>query len=79
MDNLIGLQNVRRCNAGACGANIERLGKFDELDARRVRSAQKNRYLQTDSRGPTPLHVLQVLPFLKTVDFHSGGPIVLAN
>jgi hypothetical protein len=31
---LIGLQDVRRRNAGARSPNIERLGKFDELDAR---------------------------------------------
>jgi len=74
MNNLIGLQNVSGRNASTCRANIERFREFDELYAGRVRCTQKDRYLQTDSRGPAPLHVLQVLTFLKTVDFHSAAP-----
>jgi len=38
MDNLIGLENVRRSNTGARSPNIQCLGEFNELDARRIRS-----------------------------------------
>ncbi len=74
MDNLIELKNVGRCNTSPSGPNVERFREFDELDARRIRSTQEDRDLQAYSRGLTPLHVIQVLTFLQTVDFHSAAP-----
>jgi hypothetical protein len=72
--NLIELENVGRRNTGASRTDVERLGEFDELDTGRIRSSQENRHLQAYSRGLAPLHMIQALAFLQTVDFHSAAP-----
>ncbi len=74
MDDLIELENASGSNTSARSPNVERFREFDELNTRRIRSTYKDGYLQADSRGLTPLHVIQVLTFLKTVDFHSASP-----
>ncbi len=61
-------------DAGTRRADVERFGELDEVDTRGVRSTQEDRDLQPDSRGATPLLVIQVLPFLKVLDFHSAAP-----
>ena len=69
---------MTRRDARARSANIERLGQFNEFHAGSIRSAKENRDLEANPRRTAPLRLIQVLPFLKTFDSHSVGPIVLA-
>jgi hypothetical protein len=50
MNCLIWPQDVNRGNAGARGANIKRLGEFDELNSRYIGSPQEDWYLQANAR-----------------------------
>jgi hypothetical protein len=73
MDNLIVPEHVSGRNTRTGRANIERLRELNKLDTRDIRCTQKDGDLQPDSRGPTALHLIQVLTFLKTFAFHSGA------
>ena len=42
---------MRRGDAGACGADIERLGQFNEARALRIRTPKKNRDLDANAGG----------------------------
>jgi len=46
MNGLIGLENVRRGDAGPSGADIESFGELDELRARDIDSSKEDGNLQ---------------------------------
>ena len=70
VNDLIWSKDVGRGNTGARGANVERLGQFDELGARGVRASHENGNLELDPRRATGWKMIQALPYLRSLGFH---------
>ena len=64
MDELIQAKYVARGDTGASSANIESLGKFNELGTGGIISADKDGYLKPDSRRASTRGKLQALAIL---------------
>ncbi len=71
MHQLVRSQDMRRGYASARGANIERLGQLHKFGSREVGGAQKDRYLQPDSRRAAGWGIVQALAFLQKLGFHT--------
>jgi hypothetical protein len=69
MYDLVRPKNMCARNTRARGADVQRFCELNEVDTRRVRTANENRHLKPDPLRAAALCILQALSFLDGLSF----------